>query len=67
MLFIYYFTKATQREFEGFRRLFYRFLLADPSSSIEWDRIEKLPDGAVSNFIYLFGFSSYIQTDKLIQ
>lgn len=39
--------QGIEREFGGFRRLFVRFLL-DPASSVQWEKIEKLPDGAVS-------------------
>lgn len=35
-----------EREFGGFRRLFARFLHDPPS--VEWGKIEKLPEGAVS-------------------
>merc|ERR1712137_69314 len=39
----------TEREFLGFRKLFVRFL-RDPTSSVQWDKIEKLPDGAVCDY-----------------
>ncbi len=35
------------KECYGFQRLFHRFLAAD-SGSIEWERIDKLPEDAVS-------------------
>ncbi|EFX67955.1 hypothetical protein DAPPUDRAFT_218498 [Daphnia pulex] len=41
--------EGTEREFGGFRRLFVRFLL-DPTSSVQWEKIEKLPDGAVCDY-----------------
>ena len=36
-----------ERELAGFSRLFARFL-SERGPSVEWDRIEKLPEGAVS-------------------
>ena len=36
------------KEFGGFQRLFNKFLAADSGSAIEWERIEKLPNDAVS-------------------
>nr|QBH73774.1 UTP-glucose-1-phosphate uridylyltransferase 2 [Franklinothrips vespiformis] len=39
-------------EFEGFRRLYERFLL-DTGSTINWDRIEKLPENAVRDYTTL--------------
>lgn len=36
-----------QKELEGFERLFGRFI-NETGPSVEWDRIQKLPDGAVS-------------------
>jgi len=44
--------EETEREFLGFRKLFVRFLL-DPTSSVQWDKIEKLPDGAVCDYTAL--------------
>lgn len=38
--------KTVEQEFQGFQRLFERFLL-DKDSTINWDRIEKLPENAV--------------------
>lgn len=39
-----------QREFEEFRKLFDRFL-RETGPSITWNKIEKLPEGAVSYWI----------------
>lgn len=39
-----------ERELSGFKRLFSRFL-HDATSSVEWEKIEKLPEGAVSDSI----------------
>ena len=39
--------KTVEQEFQGFQRLFERFLL-DQGSTINWERIEKLPENAVS-------------------
>jgi UTP--glucose-1-phosphate uridylyltransferase len=41
--------EATEKDFKGFRKLFVRFLL-DPTSSVQWDKIQKLPDGAVCDY-----------------
>lgn len=41
--------KTVEQEFQGFQRLFERFLL-DQGSTINWDRIEKLPENAVRFF-----------------
>ena len=38
-----------EHEFQGFRRLFLRFL-HDPASSVQWDEIQKLPEGAVCDY-----------------
>lgn len=38
--------KTIEQEFQGFQRLFERFLL-DQGPTINWDRIEKLPENAV--------------------
>ena len=40
-----------ERNFLGFRKLFGRFL-CDPKSAVQWDKIEKLPDGAVKYLQY---------------
>lgn len=39
--------EATQKEFEGFEKLFGRFI-NETGPSVEWDKIQRLPDGAVS-------------------
>ncbi|KAK3912040.1 UTP--glucose-1-phosphate uridylyltransferase [Frankliniella fusca] len=38
--------RSVEQEFQGFQRLFERFLL-DKDSTINWDRIQKLPETAV--------------------
>ena len=45
--------KTVEQEFQGFQRLFERFLL-DQGSTINWDRIEKLPENAVRACSVLF-------------
>jgi len=45
-------SEIIEREFKGFRHLFNRFLL-DPKSIdglLHWEKIEKLPDGAVCDY-----------------
>ena len=43
-----------EQEFRGFKKLFLRFL-SDPASSVEWDKIQKLPEGSVSQIqLYVF-------------
>lgn len=39
---------ATEKDFEGFEKLFGRFI-NEIGPSVEWDRIQKLADTAVSN------------------
>jgi hypothetical protein len=36
------------KEFHGFQRLFANYLAADVDTSINWDKIEKLPANSVS-------------------
>ena len=36
------------KEFEGFQRLFSQYLAADVAAPIQWEKIEKLPQGSVS-------------------
>ncbi len=38
------------KEFEAFQRLFSKFLEADASKSIDWDKIEKLPEGSILSY-----------------
>ena len=45
-----------ERELSGFKRLFSRFL-HDATSSVEWEKIEKLPEGAVKDQIILQSLS----------
>ena len=37
------------KEFDGFQRLFDKYLQADVAAPIEWEKIEKLPQGSVRN------------------
>ncbi|KAK4316812.1 hypothetical protein Pmani_012066 [Petrolisthes manimaculis] len=41
--------EATQKEFEGFEKLFGRFI-NESGPSVEWDKIQRLPDGAVRKY-----------------
>lgn len=41
-------SKTVDKEFEGFQRLFGKFLTADAQERVNWDHIEKLPKDAVS-------------------
>ena len=46
--------QSLRKEFDGFERLFSRFL-SETGPSIEWERIKLLPEGAVSVlWIYIF-------------
>ena len=51
------------KEFGGFQRLFAKFLAADSGTAIEWERIEKLPKDAVSEYFFLI----YHKNRKLFQ
>ena len=51
------------KEFGGFQRLFAKFLAADSGTAIEWERIEKLPKDAVSEFF----FQVYHKNRKMFQ
>merc|ERR1712071_19759 len=44
--------EGMERNFLGFRKLFGRFLCY-PKSAVQWDKIEKLPDGAVCDYTAL--------------
>jgi UTP--glucose-1-phosphate uridylyltransferase len=35
------------KEFDGFQKLFAKFILADASSAIQWEQIGKLPAGSL--------------------
>jgi len=39
------------KEFNGYRRLFAKFLESDVTASVQWDKIEKLPADSVRHFI----------------
>lgn len=41
--------ELVHKEMQGFSDLFERFL-AEEGPSVQWDRMEKLPDGAVRNY-----------------
>ncbi len=41
--------KLVDKEFEGFQRLFAKYLAADVATPINWNRIEKLKDGSVNS------------------
>lgn len=43
--------ETTQKDFEGFEKLFSRFI-NEVGPSVEWDHIQKLHDGAVSMDYY---------------
>ena len=40
--------ETVDRDFDGFKRLFAKYLSGDAKAGIEWSKIEPLPDGAVS-------------------
>ncbi len=39
--------KMVDKEFDGFKRLFSKFLSHSPDKAVKWEEIEKLPKGAV--------------------
>ena len=39
--------ETVDRDFDGFKRLFAKYLSGDAKAGIEWSKIEPLPDGAV--------------------
>jgi len=41
--------QLTEKEFDGFQRIFNKFLQG-AGTSVEWDKIEKLPEGAVLDY-----------------
>ncbi|XP_022693311.1 UTP--glucose-1-phosphate uridylyltransferase-like [Varroa jacobsoni] len=41
--------EATEKDFQGFQRLFERFM-SDSASTIEWEKIEPLPPGAIKDY-----------------
>ena len=45
--------QSVRTEFEGFSRLFSRFLddMQHKNQSVDWEKIKLLPEGAVSNYI----------------
>ncbi|VEN64381.1 unnamed protein product, partial [Callosobruchus maculatus] len=57
-------SQEATKEFEGFQRLFRRFL-DETGPSVEWDRIEKLPPGAVRNYDSLETPSKELVTQML--
>jgi len=40
--------KSFEKNFDGFQNLFRKYLEADVSAPISWEKIEKLPTGSVS-------------------
>ena len=44
--------QMVDREFDGFKDLFAKFLASESQDSIKWDKIEKLPTDAVSKNLY---------------
>lgn len=42
------FLQLVEKEFDGFQRIFNKFIQG--SGGIEWDKIEKLPNGAVKDY-----------------
>lgn len=54
--------EATQKEFEGFEKLFGRFI-NESGPSVEWDKIQRLHDGAVSPSVN--GFYNVIHSHPL--
>ncbi|KAK7072934.1 UTP--glucose-1-phosphate uridylyltransferase [Halocaridina rubra] len=47
--------EITQKHFDGFENLFARFINESAEHSIQWQRIQKLPEGAVRNYSALLG------------
>jgi hypothetical protein len=39
--------RLVDKEFDGFQRLFAKYLEADVAAPIVWNKIEKLPEGSV--------------------
>jgi hypothetical protein len=44
-----FFLNRVDKEFNGFQRLFAKYLAADVDTSVHWDKIEKLPANSVSS------------------
>jgi UDP-N-acetylglucosamine pyrophosphorylase len=49
------------KEFDGFQRLYGKFLAADVEAPIEWDKIEKLPLDSVSCSYLLIAHACIMQ------
>ena len=47
------------KEFDGFKRLFGKFLAADVQASIDWNKIEKLPSDSVSESVCNSAWQSF--------
>ena len=43
--------ETIDKEFDGFERLFGKYLEADVAAPINWEKIEKLPQGSVSGIV----------------
>ena len=50
------FLQVVQNEFDGFERLFDRFL-HETGPSVEWEKIEQLPGQAVSIYMYIYMYT----------
>lgn len=46
--------ETVQQDFDGFEKLFGRFI-NESGPSVEWDRIQRLPDSAVSYWVCIGG------------
>ena len=44
--------EVIDKDFDGFRRLFAKYLSGEAKTGIDWDKIEPLPDGAVCSVIH---------------
>ena len=49
------------KEFDGFERLFGKYLEADVAAPIIWEKIEKLPQGSVSKIKEISTFYSVLE------
>ena len=52
--------QMVDREFDGFKDLFAKFLASESQDSIKWDKIEKLPPGAVSFFNVFYDVRGFV-------
>ncbi|XP_042886669.1 UTP--glucose-1-phosphate uridylyltransferase-like [Penaeus japonicus] len=56
--------ETTEKDFEGFEKLFGRFI-NESGPSVEWSKIEKLPEGSVRNYSGLSGSAVTSVKEKL--